>query len=59
MATTTAKLTISSADLLSDTLNLNVTSTLTDAGGSTGMIKQQNYLYITLLQQLLNISKLK
>ena len=37
MATTTAKLTISSADLLSDTLNLNVTSTLTDAGGSTGM----------------------
>lgn len=37
MATTTAKLTVSSADLLSDTLNLNVTATLTDAGGSTGM----------------------
>lgn len=37
MATTTAKLTISSADLLSDTLNLNVTSTLTDAGGIIGM----------------------
>lgn len=37
MATTTAKLNITSVDLLSDSLNLNVTSTLTDAGGSTGM----------------------
>tara|TARA_R110000824_G_scaffold158969_2_gene333077 strand:+ start:1437 stop:2165 length:729 start_codon:yes stop_codon:yes gene_type:complete len=37
MATTTAKLNITSVDLLSDSLNLNVTSTLTDAGGEIGM----------------------
>ena len=37
MATTTAKITLASSDLLSDTLNLVLTSTLTAAGGSTGL----------------------
>ena len=37
MATTTAKVTLASSDLLSDTLNLVVTSTLTQAGLSTGL----------------------
>ena len=37
MATTTALITISSSDLLSDTLSLSTTSTLTNAGGSTGV----------------------
>ena len=37
MATTTAKVTLASSDLLSDTLNLVVTSTLTAAGGTTGL----------------------
>tara|TARA_R110002074_G_scaffold155502_2_gene311218 strand:+ start:1244 stop:1960 length:717 start_codon:yes stop_codon:yes gene_type:complete len=41
MATTTAKLTLSSADLLSDTLGLNVTSTLTNAGGIIGMTQSK------------------
>lgn len=37
MATTTAKITVSSSDLLSDVLALDVTATLTDAGTSTGI----------------------
>lgn len=37
MATTTTKLTLSSSDLLSDTLALSLTSTLTQAGLSTGL----------------------
>jgi|TARA_R110000796_G_scaffold248235_2_gene374840 hypothetical protein len=37
MATTTAKIALASADLISDILNLNITSTLTQAGVSTGL----------------------
>ena len=37
MATTTATITISSSDLLTDELSLTTTSTLTNAGGSTGV----------------------
>ncbi len=37
MATTTADITITSTDLLSDKLALTTSATLTDAGGSTGM----------------------
>ena len=37
MATTTAKIALASADLISDILNLNITSTLTQAGESTGL----------------------
>ena len=37
MATTTAQLTLSSADLTGDVLNLSVTATLTNAGTNTGM----------------------
>tara|TARA_B100000902_G_scaffold34666_2_gene41667 strand:- start:2265 stop:2669 length:405 start_codon:yes stop_codon:yes gene_type:complete len=37
MATTTATLTLSSTDLLSDELALNTTATLTAAGNSTGL----------------------
>ena len=37
MATTTADITITSTDLLSDSLSLTTSATLTDAGGSTGM----------------------
>jgi hypothetical protein len=37
MATTTATITLSSADLLSDELSLNTTATLTAAGNSTGL----------------------
>ena len=37
MATTTATLTLSSTDLLSDELALATTATLTKAGGSTGI----------------------
>jgi len=37
MATTTATITLSSTDLLSDELSLNTTSTLTAAGNSTGL----------------------
>ena len=38
MATTTATITLSSTDLLSDELALNTTATLTAAGNSTGVI---------------------
>jgi len=38
MATTTATITLSSTDLLSDELALSTTSTLTQAGNSTGII---------------------
>jgi len=37
MATTTATITLSSTDLLSDELSLNTTATLTAAGNSTGL----------------------
>ena len=37
MATTTATITLSSTDLLSDELSLNTTATLTGAGNSTGL----------------------
>ena len=37
MATTTAKIALSSADLVSSVLNLNVTSTLTQAGTAVGL----------------------
>ena len=37
MATTTATFTLNSVDLLTDQLNLTTTSTLTNAGGSTGV----------------------
>jgi len=37
MATTTAQITLTSSDLLTDSLSLSSTATLTDAGGSTGM----------------------
>ena len=37
MATTTAQLTLSSADLTGDVLNLSVTATLTNAGTTTGI----------------------
>ena len=37
MATTTATITINSTDLLSDELSLSTTTTLTNAGGSTGL----------------------
>ena len=37
MATTTADITITSTDLLSDSLALTTSATLTDAGGTTGM----------------------
>ena len=37
MATTTADITITSTDLLSDSLSLTTSATLTDAGGTTGM----------------------
>ena len=37
MATTTATITIASADLISDVLNMQVSSTLTTAGTSTGL----------------------
>lgn len=37
MATTTADITITSTDLLSDSLSLTTSATLTDAGGATGM----------------------
>ena len=37
MATTTAKITLASSDLASNTLNLNLTSTLTQAGLTTGL----------------------
>ena len=37
MATTTATIILSSGDLLSDTLNLSTTSTLNNAGTSTGV----------------------
>ena len=37
MATTTATITISSTDLLSDELALSTTATLTQAGNSTGL----------------------
>tara|TARA_R100001463_G_scaffold136629_1_gene202616 strand:+ start:662 stop:1066 length:405 start_codon:yes stop_codon:yes gene_type:complete len=37
MATTTATITLSSTDLLSDVLSLNTTATLTTAGTSTGV----------------------
>ena len=37
MATTTAELTLTSSDLLSDSLDLNTTATLTKAGSSTGL----------------------
>jgi hypothetical protein len=37
MATTTAELTLSSSDLLTDSLDLNTTSTLTKAGSDTGL----------------------
>jgi hypothetical protein len=37
MATTTATITLSSADLLSDDLALSTTATLTEAGNSTGI----------------------
>ena len=38
MATTTATITISSTDLLSDELALSTTATLTEAGNSTGIV---------------------
>jgi len=38
MATTTATITLSSSDLLSDELSLATTCTLTEAGNSTGLI---------------------
>tara|TARA_R100001443_G_scaffold13424_1_gene23413 strand:- start:4169 stop:4567 length:399 start_codon:yes stop_codon:yes gene_type:complete len=38
MATTTATITLSSADLLSDELALTTTATLTEAGNSTGIV---------------------
>ena len=38
MATTTATITLSSADLLSDELALSTTATLTEAGNSTGIV---------------------
>jgi len=37
MATTTARLTLTSIDLLTDSLSLSASATLTNAGGSTGM----------------------
>ena len=37
MATTTAAITITSTDLLSDSLSLSTTSTLTKAGGAVGL----------------------
>ncbi len=37
MATTTATFTLSSTDLISDTINMQVSSTLTTAGTSTGL----------------------
>ena len=37
MATTTATITLSSADLLSDNLSLSATTTLYDAGTTTGL----------------------
>ena len=37
MATTTARLTLTSTDLLTDSLSLSASATLTNAGGSTGM----------------------
>ena len=38
MATTTATITLSSADLLTDTLALTTTATFTNAGGSNGLV---------------------
>ena len=37
MATTTATFTLASTDLISDTINMQVSSTLTTAGTSTGL----------------------
>ena len=41
MATTTAQITLSSSDLLTDALNLSATSTLYDAGTTTGVTQAQ------------------
>ena len=37
MATTTAGITLTSTDLLTDSLSLSASATITDAGGSTGV----------------------
>ena len=41
MATTTADITLTSTDLLTDSLSLSASATLTNAGGSTGMTQTQ------------------
>ena len=41
MATTTAQITLSSSDLLTDSLNLTATATLYDAGTTTGVTQAQ------------------
>ena len=41
MATTTAQITLTSSDLLTDTLSLTTTATLYDAGTSTGITQAQ------------------